>query len=129
MRALIVDDSATVRRIIISLLDDLGYDDCVEASDGRQALEHLAARPVDLVITDWSMPVMGGLELIRAIRSRPETAGLPVLVVSSHSAIADLAAATEVGVCGYVIKPFTADVLRRAIVAVLPQRAGDKGPR
>lgn len=125
MRVLIVDDSATVRRIIASVLQDFGDHRVLEAAHGLEALAVLADQGADLVITDWNMPNMGGRDFLRAIRADQVMHHLPVLVVSSQSAPSDIEAAAGLGVVGYVCKPFTADALRGGIaVALNPQASG-----
>lgn len=121
MRFLVVDDSATMRRIVVNSLQRVGFADVVEASDGAEALDRLVA--VDFVITDWNMPKMSGAELTRAIRSRPETRALPVIMVTARSVRDDILMAMEAGVDSYVVKPFTPQVLREKIDAVLAARA------
>jgi two-component system chemotaxis response regulator CheY len=118
MRFLIVDDSSTMRRIIINTLTKLGYQSFVEAANGREGLERLAAGPVDLVITDWNMPEMNGIDFVRQLRTTTNGKLVPVLMVTTNTANADVADALEAGVNNYVVKPFTADTLREKIHAV-----------
>jgi two-component system, chemotaxis family, chemotaxis protein CheY len=118
MKCLIVDDSTTMRRILVNALKSIGYTDLVEAGDGREALDRLTPE-IGLVITDWNMPVMGGLELVKALRGTPETAGLPILMVTTRSAKEDIMQAVEAGVSSYVLKPFTPPVLKEKIDQVL----------
>lgn len=121
MRFLVVDDSATMRRIVVNSLQRAGFSDVVEATDGADALEKLAS--VDFVITDWNMPKVSGADLTRAIRSRPETQKMPVIMVTARSVRDDILLAMEAGVDSYVVKPFTPQVLREKIDAVLAARA------
>jgi len=118
MKCLIVDDSTTMRRILVNALKSIGYTDIIEAGDGREALDRLTPE-IGLVITDWNMPVMGGLELVKALRGTPETAGLPILMVTTRSAKEDIMQAVEAGVSSYVLKPFTPPVLKEKIDQVL----------
>jgi two-component system, chemotaxis family, chemotaxis protein CheY len=118
MKCLIVDDSTTMRRILVNALKSIGYTDLIEAGDGREALDRLTPE-IGLVITDWNMPVMGGLELVKALRGTPETAGLPILMVTTRSAKEDIMQAVEAGVSSYVLKPFTPPVLKEKIDQVL----------
>jgi two-component system chemotaxis response regulator CheY len=122
MRFLIVDDSSTMRRIIINTLAKLGYQTFLEAGNGREALEKLAAGPVDLIITDWNMPEMDGLDFVRSLRSTTYGKNVPVLMVTTNAANADVAEAIKAGVNNYVVKPFTADTLKEKILAVSPQQ-------
>jgi two-component system chemotaxis response regulator CheY len=118
MRFLIVDDSSTMRRIIINTLTKLGYQSFVEAANGREGLERLAAGPVDLVITDWNMPEMNGIDFVRQLRTTTNGKLVPVLMVTTNTANADVAEALKAGVNNYVVKPFTADTLKEKIHAV-----------
>lgn len=122
MRFLIVDDSSTMRRIIINTLSKLGYQSFVEAGNGREGLEHFGAGPVDLVITDWNMPEMNGIDFVRSLRSTATGKTVPVLMVTTNAANGDVAEALKAGVNNYVVKPFTADTLKEKILAVAPQR-------
>jgi two-component system chemotaxis response regulator CheY len=118
MRCLVVDDSATMRRIVINTLKSLGYADIVEAGDGQEALAKCDAS-VGLVITDWNMPVMGGLELVKALRASAATASLPVLMVTTRGAKEDILLAVEAGVNNYILKPFDGPTLKDKIDGVL----------
>ncbi|MCC7417914.1 MAG: response regulator [Acidobacteria bacterium] len=119
MRFLIVDDSSTMRRIIINTLNKLGHKDCYEAANGREGLERLAAATVDMIITDWNMPEMTGVEFIRAVRASESTRGLPVLMVTTNAAQDDIVEAMRAGVNNYVVKPFTPDTIREKIESAL----------
>ena len=122
-KALIVDDSKIMRMVLCSILRDLGYDVC-EAVDGRDALNVIAAEKaaVTLVLTDWSMPVMNGLELLRNLRQNPELASLKVVMVTTETEVDHIASALEAGANEYVMKPFTKDILREKLqlVGILP---------
>ncbi len=118
MRILVVDDSSTMRRIIINTLNKLGHTEVVEASNGREGLERLAAAAVDIVITDWNMPEMSGLEFTRAIRDHDKFEATPILMVTTNAAKDDIIEALRAGVTNYVVKPFTPDVIREKIEAV-----------
>jgi len=121
MRFLVVDDSATMRRIVVNSLQRVGFTEVVEASDGAEALDKVS--DVDFVITDWNMPKVSGAELTRTLRARPETQAIPVLMVTARSIRDDILSAIEAGVDSYVVKPFTPQVLREKIDAVLAARA------
>ena len=118
MRFLIVDDSSTMRRIIINTLTKLGYEAFLEAGNGREGLDRLGGGQVDLVITDWNMPEMNGIDFVRNLRSTPQGKSVPVLMVTTNAANADVAEALKAGVNNYVVKPFTADTLKEKINAV-----------
>jgi len=119
MRFLVVDDSTTMRRIIINTLNKVGYTDCAEASNGREGVERLAMTTVDMVITDWNMPEMSGIEFIRSVRSNAATKDLPVLMVTTNAAKDDIVEALRAGVNSYVVKPFTPETIKEKIEAML----------
>lgn len=118
MKCLVVDDSATMRRIVVNALKSIGYDNVVEAGDGSDALARCDAS-VELVITDWNMPVMGGLEFVKALRATPQHAKTPILMVTTRSVKEDIMQAVEAGVSGYILKPFTPQVLKEKIDQIL----------
>lgn len=115
MKILIVDDFSTMRRIIKNLLRDLGFNNTVEADDGNTALPILKSGGVDFLITDWNMPNMQGIELLRAVRSDINLKSLPVLLVTAEAKREQIVEAAEAGVNGYIIKPFTAATLKEKI--------------
>lgn len=119
MRFLVVDDSSTMRRIIINTLNKLGHTECHEAANGREGVDRLASTPVDLVITDWNMPEMSGIDFIRAVRANEATRKLPVLMVTTNAAEDDIKEALRAGVNNYVVKPFTPDTIKDKIEAAL----------
>lgn len=118
MKFLVVDDSATMRRIIVNSLQRIGFNDHVEASDGVEALA-LFDSSIDFLITDWNMPNMGGLELVKAIRAREDGKRLPILMVTTRSVREDIIQAAEAGVNNYIVKPFTPQVLKEKINLIL----------
>ena len=115
MRVLIVDDFSTMRRIIKNLLTDLGFNNTVEAEDGHSALAVLRQDAVELVITDWNMPGMTGIELLREIRADAKFRTLPVLMVTAEAKREQIIEAAQNGVNGYIIKPFTAQTLEEKL--------------
>ncbi len=119
MRILVVDDSSTMRRIIINTLNKIGYSEIIEASNGREGLDRLAVHAVDLVVTDWNMPEMTGIEFIRSLRAGDKTRALPVLMVTTNAAKDDIVEALKAGVNNYVVKPFTPDTIKEKIEAAL----------
>lgn len=121
MRFLVVDDSATMRRIVVNSLQRVGFTDVAEAADGAEALEKLSG--IDFLITDWNMPKVSGAELTRAVRARDDCRSLPIIMVTARSVRDDILTAMEAGVDSYVVKPFTPQVLREKIDAVLASRA------
>ena len=123
MRFLVVDDSATMRRIIVNSLDRIGHADVVEADDGVTALVRFAEGDIGFIITDWNMPQMSGLEFARGVRCRADGASVPILMVATRSAREDILAAVEAGVNDFVLKPFTHTVLKEKVDALLSLRA------
>lgn len=126
MKILIVDDFSTMRRIIKNLLRELGFTNTYEADDGTTALPMLKKGGFDFLITDWNMPGMTGIELLRAVRADPELATLPVLMVTAEAKREQIIAAAQAGVNGYIVKPFTANTLKEKIERIFERvRAGD----
>ncbi|HYD63187.1 MAG TPA: response regulator [Noviherbaspirillum sp.] len=125
---LVVDDMPTVRWIVSSLLREIGCMKVSEAEDGEQALKLLARgctfdSPINFIVTDWNMPVMSGMALLRAIRTTADLAHLPVLMVTSQSDDESIAAAAEAGADGYIIKAFlNAQTLRNTLDYILRER-------
>ncbi len=115
MKILVVDDFSTMRRIIKNLLKDLGFTNTVEADDGKTALPILQKGGIDFLITDWNMPGMTGIDLLRAVRANPQLTNLPVLMVTAEAKRDQIILAAQAGVNGYVIKPFTAATLKEKI--------------
>ena len=115
MKILIVDDFSTMRRIVRNLLKQLSFNNVDEAEDGDVALEKLKDGSYDFVITDWNMPNMTGLELLKAIRSDDNLKALPVLLITAEAEKENVVLAAEAGVNDYIVKPFTGDVLQQKI--------------
>lgn len=115
MKILVVDDFSTMRRIIKNLLRDLGFNNTAEADDGSTALPMLQNGSFDLLITDWNMPGMQGIDLLRAVRADPKLAQLPVLMVTAESKRDQIVEAAQSGVNGYIVKPFTAVTLKEKL--------------
>lgn len=115
MKILIVDDFSTMRRIIKNLLRDLGFTNTTEADDGNSALPLLQSSQFDFLITDWNMPGMTGIDLLKSVRADPKLANLPVLMVTAEAKREQIIEAAQAGVNGYVVKPFTAAALKEKI--------------
>ncbi len=115
---LAVDDFSTMRRIIRNMLKQLGYNNILEAEDGAVALRLLQGGKVDFVISDWNMPNMNGLELLKAIRADPNLKSIPVLLVTAEALKENVVEAVKAGVNNYVVKPFTAETLKEKIDAI-----------
>lgn len=121
MKILIVDDFSTMRRIIKNLLRDLGFNNTSEADDGNSALPMLKSSNFDFLITDWNMPGMTGIELLKAVRADAKLASLPVLMVTAEAKRDQIVDAAQAGVNGYVVKPFTAGALKEKIDKIFNQ--------
>ncbi|MBL1457184.1 MULTISPECIES: chemotaxis response regulator CheY [Methylophaga] len=115
MKILIVDDFSTMRRIIKNLLRDLGFNNTIEADDGLTALPILNAGGIDFLVTDWNMPGMQGIDLLKTVRADPKLATLPVLMVTAETKREQIIEAAQAGVNGYIVKPFTAATLKEKI--------------
>ncbi len=111
LKILVVDDFSTMRRIIRNLLKELGFPNVTEAEDGVDALKKLQGGNFEFVVSDWNMPNMSGIELLRAIRKDPTLKHLPVLMVTAEAKKENIIEAAQAGASGYVVKPFTAAVL------------------
>ncbi len=124
MKILVVDDFSTMRRIVKNLLNELGFTNIAEADDGKTALPILEKGGVDFLVTDWNMPGMPGIDLLKAVRADPALAGLPVLMVTAEAKREQIMQAAQAGVNGYVVKPFTADTLREKVDKVFERLEG-----
>jgi two-component system chemotaxis response regulator CheY len=112
---LVVDDFSTMRRIVKNLLHDLGYSNVTEADDGKTALPMLQAGNFEFLITDWNMPGMPGIDLLKAVRADAKLAKLPVLMLTAEAKREQIVMAAQAGCNGYVIKPFTAVTLKEKL--------------
>lgn len=123
LKILIVDDFATMRKVIRNLLKQGGFENVVEAEDGVVALKVLKSQPVDFIISDWNMPNMSGLELLKAVRGDEELKDLPFLMVTAEALKDNVVAAVKAGVSNYIVKPFTAEVLNEKIEKIVKSLA------
>ena len=123
MKILIVDDFSTMRRIIKNLLRDLGYNNTHEADDGNTALPMLKNGDYQFVVTDWNMPGMQGIDLLKAIRLDDKLKHLPVLMVTAEAKREQIIEAAQNGVNGYIIKPFTAQTLEEKLGKIFERLA------
>ena len=121
MKILTVDDFSTMRRIIRNMLRQLGYTNIVEAEDGAEALSLLQREKMDFVISDWNMPNMNGLDLLKAIRADDNLKPIPVLLVTAEALKENVVEAVKAGVNNYVVKPFTAEKLKEKIDAIFKE--------
>jgi two-component system chemotaxis response regulator CheY len=122
LSVLVVDDFSTMRRIVINLLREKGFRKTLEAEDGHQALSVIAHNQVDVVLSDWNMPVMNGIELLKALRAMPQHEHLPFLVITAEARKENIVEAAHAGADGYIVKPFTANTLVEKLTAVLIKR-------
>jgi two-component system chemotaxis response regulator CheY len=115
MKILIVDDFSTMRRIIKNLLRDLGFNNTVEADDGLTAWPILEQGGIDFLVTDWNMPGMQGIDLLKKVRADEKLGSMPVLMVTAETKREQIIEAAQAGVNGYIVKPFTASTLKEKI--------------
>jgi len=115
MKILVVDDMSTMRRIVKNILKQLGFSNMEEAENGQEALQKLRAEPFGFVVSDWNMPVMPGIEMLRAIRADEKLKHIPVLMVTAEAQKENLIEAIQAGVNNYVVKPFTAETMQEKI--------------
>ena len=118
MKILVVDDFSTMRRIIRDLLRDLGFHNAEEADDGSTALPLLKSGTFDFLITDWNMPIMEGIELVKQVRADPNLREMPILMVTAEARREQIVAASQAGVNDYIVKPFTAQTLAAKIAKI-----------
>lgn len=120
MKILVVDDSSTMRRIIKNTLQRLGYNDILEGENGVQGWQALEANTdVKILITDWNMPEMNGLELVKKVRAEAKYADMPIIMVTTEGGKGEVITALKAGVNNYIVKPFTPDVLKTKLEAVI----------
>jgi len=112
MKILVVDDMSTMRRIVKNIMKQLGFANVEEAENGQDALDKLRAEPYGFVVSDWNMPVMTGIDMLRAIRADEKLKSIPVLMVTAEAQKENLVEAIQAGVSNYIVKPFTAEVLQ-----------------
>jgi two-component system chemotaxis response regulator CheY len=124
IKILVVDDFSTMRRIIKNLLRDLGFNNTAEADDGTTALPMLQSGNFDLLITDWNMPGMQGIDLLRAVRADPKLSMMPVLMVTAEQKKEQIIEAAKAGVNGYIVKPFTAATLKEKMEKIFERMQG-----
>ena len=120
MRVLVVDDFSTMRRIIKNILRKLGFTNIVEADDGTTAWDTLNKDKIEFIISDWNMPQMTGIELLRKVRSSEEFSDLPFLMVTAEAQQENILEAVQAKVSNYIVKPFTAEVMKQKIDKIFP---------
>lgn len=122
LRFLVADDFATMRRIVVNLLRQCGFTEVLEAEDGAQALQLIRSHAVDFVISDWNMPNMNGLDLLKAIRSQAQASQTPVLLITAEARKENIVEAAQAGADGYIVKPFSADTLEDKLHKIIERR-------
>ena len=127
IRILIVDDFSTMRRIVRNLLREIGFGNFDEAEDGVQALQKLQGSPFDFVVSDWNMPNMQGIDLLRAIRADAQLRHIPVLMVTAEAKRENILEASQARVNGDIVKPFTAETLREKLDAIFKRLQAAQG--
>jgi two-component system, chemotaxis family, chemotaxis protein CheY len=125
-KVLIVDDFSTMRKIVRNILKEIGFSDISEANDGSDALKILRHEKIGLVVTDWNMPRMNGLELLKNMRANEATKDIPVLMVTAEGLKENIIAAVHAGVDNYVVKPFTAEIIKEKIEQIFFKRQAQK---
>ena len=120
MRVLIVDDFSTMRRIVRNILNQLGLNNVVEADDGTTAWDILNRDKIDFIVSDWNMPKMTGIELLRKVRSSEQFADVPFLMVTAEAQQENIIEAVQAKVSNYIVKPFTADTMKQKIDKIFP---------
>ena len=115
MKILVVDDFAAMRRILKNVLGQIGFTNIIEADDGTTALDVIKKNKIDLIVSDWNMPKMSGLDLLKTVRSNDETKNTPFLMVTAASQKDDVLKAVQAGVSNYIVKPFTADTVKEKL--------------
>lgn len=123
IKILVVDDFSTMRRIVKNLLNELGFSDISEADDGKTALPMLQGGNFDFVVTDWNMPGMPGIELLKAIRADERLKAMPVLMVTAEAQREQIIEAAKAGVSGYIVKPFTGQTLKEKLDKIFERYA------
>jgi two-component system chemotaxis response regulator CheY len=119
IKILVVDDFATMRKVIRNLLKQSGYENIVEAEDGVNALKILKSQKIDFIVSDWNMPNMSGLELLKAVRDDDDLKTLPFLMVTAEALQENVVAAVKAGVSNYIVKPFTSETLDEKIKKIM----------
>lgn len=119
MNILVVDDSVTMRKIVVNSLKKLGYEKTVEAADGKDALAKMYSETIDFIITDWNMPEMNGLELVNAVRGDVSFKSVPILMLTTRSMKDDIVSALKAGANNYIVKPFQPQVLEKKMNEIL----------
>ena len=127
LRILVVDDFSTMRRIVRNLLKELGFTNVDEAEDGQVALHKLRSQPYEFVVSDWNMPNMTGIELLRAVRADTQLRHLPFLMITAEAKRENIIEAAQAGASGYIVKPFTAATLEEKLAKIFQSTSRQAG--
>ena len=127
LRFLVVDDFSTMRRILRNLLKELGFTNVDEAEDGQVALHKLRSQPYEFVVSDWNMPNMTGIELLRAVRADTQLRHLPFLMITAEAKCENIIEAAQAGASGYIVKPFTAATLEEKLAKIFQSTSRQAG--
>jgi two-component system, chemotaxis family, chemotaxis protein CheY len=122
VKMLVVDDFATMRRIIINLLKELGYTNFEQASDGVEALSIVKSKQIDFIVSDWNMPNMTGIDFLKAVRADTQLSEMPFLLVTAEAKRSQIFEAAEAGTDGYIVKPFTAETLKEKLNKIVERK-------
>jgi two-component system, chemotaxis family, chemotaxis protein CheY len=125
IKILVVDDFSTMRRIVKNLLKQIGYENIEEAEDGQQAFSKLKDEKYQFVVSDWNMPNMTGIELLKSVRSDPDLKDLPFLMITAEAEKEKVVEAIKAGVNNYIIKPFTAEILKEKMNKIVEKLQGN----
>lgn len=127
IKVLVVDDFPTMRRIVKNLLKQIGFENIDEAENGEDAFRKLQASEYGLVVSDWNMPVMDGLQLLKAVRSDPKLKEIPFLMVTAEAEKEKVIEAIKSGVDNYIVKPFTGEVLKEKLEKIAQKKPSLRG--
>jgi two-component system chemotaxis response regulator CheY len=122
MRVLVVDDFSTMRRIVKNTLRQIGFTNIEEAEDGQKAYDRLTSEKFDFVVSDWNMPNMSGIDLLRKVRATPQLKTLPFLMVTAEAKQENVVEAIKAGVSNYIVKPFTVATLQEKVAKIFKER-------
>ena len=121
MKILIVDDSGTMRAILRKILSDIGLNDVVEAADGLLALKAAAAYQIDLILMDWNMPNLSGIDALKSLKANPASKSIPVIMVTSESEKSHILEAVRIGAVNYIVKPFSPSIVKEKLAQYMPE--------
>jgi len=127
LKVLVVDDLSTVRKVVARILANIGVSNILQAKDGQEAFELVQRDRPDVIITDWEMPRLTGIELVKKLRGIPETAAIPVLLITSHGQREKVLEAATCGISDFIVKPFGEEVIQKKLLSVLASSPSSAG--